>query len=197
MRKQRHKWDCEIVSRHRVEILEVDEASMFPPKVNFDTFALTFQEMDELLRRWIKYHSFLLMATAIHALELPRDSTRSKTHTLWLKLTHRQNTLDSPGKHFRIAHANVVAISEVALLGKDQEWKDILGLLSRMRDRSKIAGTGDVAVVVVECPPLGLQILPVGSLMEHYVADKHTFPDWRKRLIQYVERGEKIVQFGA
>lgn len=178
-------------------MLEADEASMLPPGLNIDVHVLTFKEIDESLRRWTKFHDFLLMAATVHALDLPRDSTRSRTHVLWLTLTHRDNAADSPARSFRITDANVVAISDVALLGRDQEWKNILGLLSGMRKRSKAAGTGEVGVVVIECPPLGLQILPVGSLMECYAAGKHVFSDWKSRLIKYVEIGEKVLQFGA
>lgn len=91
----------------------------------------------------------------------------------------------------------MIAISEVASMGRDHEgeWNEAIDLISALRDRSKLAGTGEVAVVVIECPPLGLQILPVGSLMEDY-SGKEVFPNWKHMLIEYVEIGEKVLQFG-
>lgn len=137
------------------------------------------------------------MSTTIHALNLPRDNTRSTTHILWLRLIHRDNLEGPPSRFFRVADADVVAISEVPSMGKgyDREWKESIGFVSAMRKRSKLAGTGEVAAVVIECPPLGLQILPVGSLMDGY-SKKEVFPNWKHMLIDYVEKGEKVLQFG-
>lgn len=151
-------------------MVAADNASMFPPNLDIDTYVPTFKGIDEALRQWVKFYDFLLMAATIHALDLPRDNTRSKTHMLWLKLAHRGNLEGLPSKKFRITDANVATISEVASMGKDhdREWNEALSLVATMRDRSNLAGMGEIAVVAIECPPLGPQILPVGSLMKDY-----------------------------
>lgn len=179
-------------------MVAVGDASTFPSNLNIDSYVPTFKGIDEALRQWVKFYDFLLMAATIHALDLPRDRTRSRTHMLWLKLTHRGNFDGSPSKRFRIADANVITISEVASMGKDydREWNEVLSLVAAMRDRSNLEERGEIAVVAIECPPLGPQILPVGSLMEGY-AGKQALPNWKKLLTEYVERGEKIGQFGV
>lgn len=195
--KQRHKTECAILARHEAELIALDIASMFPSSLNVDCYVPTFKRVDDALHQWVKVHDFLLMATTIHALDLPRDNTRSRTHMLWLTLAHRGNLEDVPSKNFRITDANVISISKVASMGKDhdREWNEALNLVAVMRDRSDLAGLGEIAVVAIECPPLGPQILPVGSLLKDY-SGKQVLPNWKNILIECVERGGKVEQFG-
>lgn len=172
----------------------MDKASIFPAHLAVDTRIPTFENIDESLRRWIKFYESVLMAAAIHALGLPRDISRATTHALWLKLHHGGTLRSPPSKQFRIADANVVALSDVALLGKD-EWKETLELFSAMRDRSMAANKGGMAIVIIECPPLGLQILPVGSLLEGELRGG-IISAWKSILIRHVEKGERVLKFG-
>lgn len=148
-----------------------------------------------MLRRWVKFHDFVLMAAAVHALDLMQDFSRSRTHTLWLQLSHRSLNNEEPSKYFRIVNAEVVAISDVTRMGKDEEWIKTLNIFSSMSYRSEMEGKGLVAAVIVECPPLAPQVMPVGSLTEHHFKPG-VLVNWKDILIKCIERGEKVLYFG-
>lgn len=192
---QRHRIECANNVRYEAEISQADEASTFPLYA-LQSHLPTFGDMDEMLRRWVKFHDFVLMAAAVHALDLMQDFSRSRTHTLWLQLSHRCFNHEEPSKYFRIANAEVVAISDVTRMGKDEEWIKTLNMFSSMSYKSEIEGKGLVAAVIVECPPLAPQIMPVGSPAEHRLKPE-VLANWKEILIKCVERGEKVLHFGV
>lgn len=193
--QQRHRVECKDISQHDTVILELDDASTFPKQLAIDNRLPTFEIMNESLRRWVKFYDFVLMAATIHALDLPKDISRATTHALWLTLHHKGTPLSPPSKNFRIDDANVVAVSDIALL-REGEWSETLQLFSAMRDRSRAAEQGEVAMVIIECLPLGIQIVPVGSVLEGHLKGQ-VLLDWKDILIRSVENGEKVVQFGS
>ena len=153
---------------------------------------MSLTDMDQRLEKWVKFHHFTLMAATIHALALPRDPTRSRTHVIHIILLPRIDHNGSASKFFRICDASVLEISEA--MNMRDPWRASLEQVAVMRQESESMKRGTVAAAGVECPPLGVQFVPFGSLKD--LSPLKILSNWKEILIRDVENGKKFTRFG-
>ena len=154
---------------------------------------MSFSELDQRLRKWVKFHNSTLMAATIHALALPRDITRSRTHVLGVKAHHRMDGVDNPAKRFILIDARVIEIMEAQKF--PAPWPEALKQLAAMREESESRQRGMIAAVAIECPPLCVQFVPFGSLRD--LNRLKILPDWKEILKRDVESGKRFTRFGS
>jgi splicing suppressor protein 51 len=76
----------------------------------------------------------------------------------------------------------------------DAPWPESLNDLKSLREENEKSGRGTVAAIGVVCPPLGVQIVPFGSLKD--LSSLQVLPHWKDTLIRDVENGKKFTRFG-
>jgi splicing suppressor protein 51 len=76
----------------------------------------------------------------------------------------------------------------------DAPWPESLTDLNKLREENEESGRGTVAAIGVICPPLGVQIVPFGSLKN--LNSLQVVPHWKDTLIRDVENGRKFTRFG-
>jgi mitochondrial splicing suppressor protein 51 len=132
----------------------------------------------------------------MHALALCENVSRAKTHVLHVVVESRPPTDHGHGrkaaKFFRVVEATVHTISEAMNL--PPPWPDSLRHLERMREESERLGRGSVAVVGVTCSPMGVQMVPLGSLTKDMCRAK-AVSGWKDVLMSDVEEGMKRTGF--
>lgn len=153
---------------------------------------MTLKELDARLEKWIKFHNPTLMGACIHALDLPRDITRSRSHVLHIQVWPRIDHGGSASKYFRIVSAEPLAITEA--MTYRAPWPESLDELKKLRDESESNGLGTVAAIGIVCLPLGVQIVPLGSLKG--LSSLQIVSHWKETLINDVENGKKFTRFG-
>lgn len=151
---------------------------------------MTLTELDTRLEKWISFHKPTLMGACIHALELPRDITRSRTHILHMKVIPRTDHGGSVGRYFRVRSAEPVAVAEV--MTYDAPWPESVQDLEFIRKENEESGRGTVAAIGVICPPLSVQIVPFGSLKD--LSSLPPVPHWKDTLTRDVENGKKFMK---
>lgn len=154
---------------------------------------MTFTELDLRLERWIKFHKSTLMAATIHALALPRDITRSRTHVVKMTVRPRLDHKGVSAKFFRIIDATVVDIAEAQ--NYSAPWPESLEQLASLREESEGKRRGTIAAVGIECRPLGVQFVPFASLRD--LSSLRILPNWKEIAIRDVESGKKFTKFGG
>lgn len=151
------------------------------------------EELEATIRRWARFHAFDLMAAFIHALELPVDIRRAETHLLriCIKRWEADNPLSKQWKtSFKIDVLAVLEQSQARLLGP--EWNDGLDKLTVIRLQNEQAGRGTVGVITIECEPLSVYFIPVGSLKDlGSVRVLHGY--WRLMLMAAMADDKKFV----
>ncbi|EGO29869.1 hypothetical protein SERLADRAFT_458205 [Serpula lacrymans var. lacrymans S7.9] len=131
---------------------------------------------------------------SFHALTLPRDITRTATHVLRLFVQLRTDHKGSPAKYFRILEAKVESIEDAKTF--PDPWQESLRDLQNMRGDSEKMGRGTIAAIGVECPPLGVQMIPCGSLKRSSLSSVQLLPNWKDILTKDIEEGKKFQRFG-
>jgi mitochondrial splicing suppressor protein 51 len=154
---------------------------------------LTLCDLDQRLEKWVKFHNATLMCATIHALRLPRDITRTRTHVLSIFITPRLDHRDAPGKYFRVRFAEPLTIAEAK--EKPAPWPQSIAQIETMRQESEEMGRGTVAAACLDCPMLGMQVVPFGS-MGAQLSKIQVLDNWMDHLIRDVENGKKFTQFG-
>lgn len=132
------------------------------------------------------------MAATIHALALPRDITRSRTHVVKMRVQPRSDHDNMSAKFFHVVDATAVEIS--AARNFSPMWAEGLDQLATLRDESESKRRGTIAAIGVECLPLGVQFVPFGSLRD--LSRLRILPNWKDILIRDVEKAKKFTQFG-
>lgn len=153
---------------------------------------MTLSELDARLEKWVKFHNPTLMGACIHALALPLDITRARTHLLHLKVRPRIDHGGSAAKYFRVQSAEPLAVTTGMTF--DAPWPESLIDLRKLREENEESGRGTVAAIGVVCPPLGVQIVPFGSLKN--LGSLQIVQHWKETLIRDVENGRKFTRFG-
>lgn len=74
-------------------------------------------------------------------------------------------------------------------------WRESLEQVAVLREESEGMKRGAVAAAGIECPPLGVQFVPFGSLKDLY--SLMILPHWKDILIRDVENGKKFTRFGT
>jgi splicing suppressor protein 51 len=151
---------------------------------------MTLSELDARLEKWISFHNPTLMGACIHALELPRDITRSKTHVLHMIVAPRTDHGGSAAKYFRVLKAEPLAVAQAMMY--EAPWPESLRDLKTIRDENEESGRGTVAAIGVICPPLNVQIVPFGSLKD--LGSLQSVPHWKETLFRDVENGRKFTR---
>ena len=189
-RFQQHKDACKKNAEHVEELAKADESGFSSP---FLPPGVTFAELDHRLEKWVKFHNSTLMAATIHALALPRDLTRSRTYVLRMTVRARTDHNGVTGKFFRVTDAQVIEIAEAQRW--PPPWPESLEQLALLREESESKRRGTVAAIGVECPPLGVQLVPFGSLRD--LSPLRILSDWKDILRRDVEDGKKFTRFGS
>ncbi|KAJ3494898.1 hypothetical protein NLJ89_g10717 [Agrocybe chaxingu] len=123
---------------------------------------LTVPQCHEQLTQWIHTHRSDLCVAIIHALELPRDLSRSGTHILRMRIAPSPINRANMHSHFHLIHAEVTGISAASGLG--EIWAATLHHFLALRSDILAAGGAASAAICLECEPFGLQLIPFGSL---------------------------------
>lgn len=150
---------------------------------------MSLTELDTRLEKWIAFHNPTLMGACIHALGLPKDIGRSKTHILRLKVVPRIDHGGSASKYFRVEEAEPLEVSKA--MTYPAPWPESLTDLDALRREQ--AGRGAVAAVGVVCPPLTVQIVPFGSLKG--LNELQIVRHWKETLFKDTQNGKKFTQF--
>lgn len=153
---------------------------------------MSLTEMDQRLEKWIKFHKNTLMAMTIHALSLPKDITRTRTHIVRMIVAPRLDHGGAPSKYFRVRDAVVVTMNDA--MGYPAPWAESLVELEKLRVESENMRRGSVAAVGVECPPLGVQFVPFASLRD--LSRLVILPNWKEIATRDIENGKKFTTFG-
>lgn len=131
------------------------------------------------------------MGAFIHALELPINIQRAETHLLRIRL--RRLGADDPLSRqwqtcFKVELVSVLEQSQARLLGP--QWNDGLDCLTATRIQNEAAGRGTVGVIAIECEPLSVYLVPIGSLKDFgSVRVLHGY--WRLMLMAGVSEPEQ------
>ncbi|KDQ10965.1 hypothetical protein BOTBODRAFT_136248 [Botryobasidium botryosum FD-172 SS1] len=144
---------------------------------------VTMSELDQRLEKWINLHRPPLMNISYHALRLPEDLSRARTHVLYIKLRARPIAEHggSPGRYFAVEDAYPLAITEAVTRGVP--WPESIQQLRTLQSQAR--ARGETAGIMVECPPLGVQIVPVGSIA--FFESSKVVPEWKEVLIAHVQ----------
>lgn len=146
---------------------------------------MSLTQMDEKLRKWIKFHKPLLLFSVIHALRLSEDVSRSQKFALRIELSPR-DPLQATPTSFMIMDAGVVEEEAGRELGTP--WRDIFNHLSM---GSAVTREGPVAAIGIECRPLDVQMVPFGSLEAVLGIERNM--GWKEVLVRFVREGRKFV----
>ncbi|KAH7913088.1 hypothetical protein BJ138DRAFT_1003056 [Hygrophoropsis aurantiaca] len=124
---------------------------------------------------------------------LPRDLKRTSTHVVRTRLDIRTDHGGSPAKYFRVRQCEAIPIAEAKKLV--DPWRESLEDLEKLRKESESMGRGTVAAMAIECPPLGVQMVPFGSMKS--LSSLPKIPHWKDVLFKDVENGKKFGRFGG
>ncbi|KAF8064228.1 hypothetical protein FPV67DRAFT_1419798, partial [Lyophyllum atratum] len=184
-----HKEYCNTNAKHAATLAQADRDGSYS---RFIPPGITLTELDTRLDKWIKFHIDTLMAATVHALALDRDINRARTHVMNILIHSRTDHHSKRGKYFRIVEAEVVDMS----VGKryTPAWAECVQRFKKLQDESDGDGSGTVAAIVLECPPLSLLLLPFSPLLD---ARRIVNADWKGTLIKDIEKGTKFDLSGA
>lgn len=152
---------------------------------------MTFLELDQKLEKWVKFHSSLLMAATLHALELPRDVTRSRSYMLHLEVFYHPDHTGINARAFRFINASVIDMASAEALG--EIWVNSVKQIRELREESEAKGLGTVVAVALECKPLAVQVVPFGSIRD--LSRLKIQPRWKDILKRDIESGRKFTRF--
>ncbi|KAI0656445.1 hypothetical protein C8Q70DRAFT_335269 [Cubamyces menziesii] len=149
---------------------------------------LSLRELDQRLEKWVRWHTLTLMTATVHALRLPESLARARAYVLYIRLEARPQAEHNgaPAKFFRVRDAEVVSVEEG--MRRPLPWPWSLLQLRQLQDEAERSGRGGEAAAMVECPPLGVQTVPFGSLRD--LGDV-VQEDWKEFLVHHVEQGRK------
>lgn len=146
------------------------------------------KELDQRLAQWIKFHTDTLMQCSYHALALPNDIGRTKTHIFRVFVEPRLDHGGKASKYFRVTNATVPPIQEA--MRYDSAWEIGLSTLRKQREASEAEGRGTETAVGIQCPALSVQFVPFGSITED-IKQLKIIPQWLEILKQHVEEGKR------
>lgn len=149
---------------------------------------MTLPELDQRLEKWIHYHSPTIMAATIHALRIPEDFTNLKTRVLHIIVSPRTDHDGRPAKYFRVREAKAYSVEEARRF--PAPWAESIDNIEQMREESERMKRGSVAFAGVTCPPLGVQMVPFGSMRR--MSEIQVVSNWKERLVRDVEQGKKF-----
>lgn len=152
-------------------------------------------ELDQRLEKWVKFHSPTMMAAVLHALRIPEDLNRARQYVLYIKLLPRSRGEHGgvPAKFFKVDDAYPVSVEEA--MGWPSPWMESLVSLRNMQDESERKGRGRGTAAMVECPPLAVQTVPFGSLMDN-MKELGIMEDWKSIMTKDIEKGKRFTFFG-
>jgi splicing suppressor protein 51 len=189
LQSQNHKPACTNNAEHAAQLAQADQSGILAHSL---PQGITLTDLDQRLEKWIKFHNSTLMAATIHALALPRDIKRSRTHIVRMQVSYREDNNGAPGKFFRVDGAEAIEMDEARRLGG--AWPESLVQIGKLREESEKRRMGTVAAIGVECYPLAVQIVPFGSLRD--LSPLEIVKDWEQVLKRDVQNAKKFTRFG-
>ncbi|KAI0692464.1 hypothetical protein C8T65DRAFT_669582 [Cerioporus squamosus] len=152
---------------------------------------MSMYELDQRLEKWVHWHNGTLMVATVQALRLPENVTRAHTHLLYVKLKARSQAehQGAPGKYFRVLDAEVIETEDG--MRKASPWPESIIQLRDMCAAAERNQRGYMAAVMVECPPLGVQYVPFGSMTQHGLRGEVLHDTWKQSFVQHIEEGQK------
>ncbi|KAI0656435.1 hypothetical protein C8Q70DRAFT_1011720 [Cubamyces menziesii] len=187
---QKHKFICETNTAffNHIEEQSNSLAGLMHRRTLVDGISLS--EYNERIRKWVRFHNTTIMAVTTYALRLPEDETRARRYVLYIKLGPRPQAehQGAAGKYFRVVDAEVLTCTEAAK--RPSPWPESLEQLKIVQDAEEREGKGTVAVAMVECPPLAIQIVPFGQIKD--MEGGKVYEGWKSFLMKWVEQGKKL-----
>lgn len=150
---------------------------------------MSWRELDSHLEKWVKHHSPTLMLSTIHALKLPLEFPRARTHILRLSVSFNTEHGGNVGKYFKLDEVEVKELDEARML--DSAWNVSVDQLRRMREDSERQRRGTVIAAAIECKPLAVQVVPFGSIKEPAMKNMKWVEGWEENLRRCIETGSK------
>ena len=149
---------------------------------------LSLLELDQRLEKWVRWHTLTLMTATVHALRLPESLLRARDYVLYIRLEARPQAEHNgaTAKFFRVLDAEVVAW--VDGVRRPTPWPGALHFLRRMQEEAMRTGRGMDTAAMIECPPLDVQTVPFGSMMD---LGERVDENWKEFLMRHVEYGKK------
>lgn len=95
-------------------------------------------------------------------------------------------------KYFKIITAEPLAVTTA--MTYSEPWPGSLVGLQSMREEQEASGRGTVAAIGITCKPLGVQIVPFGSLKR--LSSLQVMPNWKETMINDTTNGKKFTRFG-
>jgi splicing suppressor protein 51 len=185
---EEHKSYCNVIIDHTRLLESISNLNLIPVPDG-----LSLVELNNRLAKWVKYHTATLMDATIHALNAPKDFTRIRSHLLRVHVSPRSDHGGSPGKYFRIVDATVVSFADA--WNFMPPWPDGLMHFSKLREESDRLKRGGVAMIGLECPPLGMQVVPFGSITKD-IKQARVLHNWKDILTRDIENGRRMTWFG-
>ena len=150
---------------------------------------ISMYELDQRLEKWVRFHNATLMAATVQALQLPLDVSRARTHLLYVTLAPRGAAEHggSAAKFFRVEDAVVIEVEDA--MRRESPWPESIMQLRQMGDEMARNGRGEVAAAMIECPPLAVQTVPFGSMMERTLKKEMLHATWKKFFMDHIEQG--------
>ncbi|KAI0667954.1 hypothetical protein C8Q78DRAFT_954843, partial [Trametes maxima] len=151
---------------------------------------ISLREFDLRLERWIKYHQSTLLAAAWHALRLPEDVTRANEHVLYVKLEARPwaDHSGAAAMFFRVNSAEAWEWRKGEEM--DPPWPGMMKQFRAMQAQSEEKGSGYTVAVMVQCSPLKVQAVPLGSQWPQS-GPGAVNENWKAVFVNRVERGAR------
>ena len=74
-------------------------------------------------------------------------------------------------------------------------WPDGLMHFAKLREESDRLKRGGVAMIGLECPPLGMQVVPFGSITKD-IKQARVLRNWKDILTRDIKNGRRMTWFG-
>ncbi|KAI0750175.1 hypothetical protein C8Q80DRAFT_1269923 [Daedaleopsis nitida] len=152
---------------------------------------ISIYELDQRLEKWVRFHNTNLMIATIHALRIPVDISRARTHLLYVSLAPRgqDEHQGHAAKFFRVVDAVVIEVEDA--LRRPSPWPESVMQLRTMAEGGERSGHGTSTAAMIECPPLAVQTVPFGSLTDRTMRSEFQDDNWKAGLMEAIEEGKK------
>ncbi|KXN87328.1 hypothetical protein AN958_08953 [Leucoagaricus sp. SymC.cos] len=186
-----HKQICSLNMAQAAQLAAVDELhdaeAVGPTHFPKGPSGLSWAELDAKLEKWVKHFGQMLMYTTIHALKLPIQYPRARTHLLHVTIVYNSDNGGKTGRFFDLDGVQVMSMEEAGQL--DGAHRMSVEQLRFRREDSERRGRGAVIAAAVVCKPLAVQIVPFGSITQQLMKRMKWVENWEKNLRRCIASG--------